>query len=232
MDSLRKSTAATMRDTANFVEKSSQITVDRMREAAPWVEGGGPTPHPPVRVEELRKGDLIFRKGMPAEFVQIDHGALIVRMLDTGNEVSTDRTQVSLGVEASQEFLAVGMRVCIVDLQNRPELNGCHGSILENKTQNERWNVKLDSTNEVISTNPKRLSVLFAPSTMNSKNKNSHEFFQVGARVRLEGLQNNQKRNGCQGLLTEFDAQSNRWCIKLDSTGEIIRAQTKNLCVM
>lgn len=230
MDTLRKSTASTLLDTAEFVEKSSKITVDRMREAAPWVEGG-PQWQSPARVEDLQTGDPVFRGGEAAQFVKLGHRAMVLRMQGADTEASCEYSQASLGVEASQQFLAVGARVCMVGLQSKPELNGCHGSLVEYSAQTQRWKVKLDSTGEVIGASPQKLSILFAPYIATSTSGPADEL-QVGTRVRLEGLQSSARLNGCQGVLADFDAQARRWTVKLDTTGETIRVQVKNLLVL
>merc|ERR1711933_531486 len=146
-------------------------------------------------------------KGLPAEFIQADHEALVVRMQESGNEVSTECAQVSLGIEASQHCLSADVRVCLVGLQNRPELNGCRGLVREFQATAQRWTVRLDSTGEVINVNPQNLSVLLAPSAEPSKPKMSAHPMEVGTRVRLEGLQSRQDLNGCQGSLTECKAR-------------------------
>merc|ERR1712048_1553319 len=109
---------------------------------------------PPVRMEDLQKGDPVFRKGLPAEVVQAGHEALLVRMQDGGNEVNADCTKLSLGMEASQ-----------------------------------RWNVRLDSSQEIICAKPRNLSVLFLPSTVTPNGAAPGNCLDVSAKVRLEGLE-------------------------------------------
>lgn len=230
VDSIRKSAAATLRDTANVIEEGTKNTAAKMRDAAPWVAGEEAPPQPLVR--DLRIGASVFRKGLPAELIQVDHGALVVRMRDTGNEVGTESTQVSLGTEMSQDWFSAGIRVCMVGLQNRAELNGCRGSLIDFKSDSQRWNVKLDSTGEIICANPANLSVLLAPPVEAPKEPASQRLLEVGMRVRLEGLENKQKLNGSCGMLIEYKAQTKRWNVKLESTGEVVCVHVRNFSIL
>lgn len=141
---------------------------DEQARARPSAPAKGPVWTPPVnkpppKIEELRKGTKVYRKGALAEVVKVDYEAdppsLVVRMLEGGNEVGTDAAHVSLGPELSACHFAMGVRAVIVELQGRKELNGCRGAILEFKPDVGRWNIKLDS-GEVVSVKPRNLSVL------------------------------------------------------------------------
>merc|ERR1711971_128886 len=92
-----------------------------------------PPPAPPPRLEDLRKGDKVYRKLQPAEIVKVDYEvdppSLVVRMLDDGREVGTTGAHVTLGSEMSQRCLQRGVRVCMVNLQARPDLNGARGTL-------------------------------------------------------------------------------------------------------
>lgn len=128
-----------------------------------------PNPETPPRLGALRKGQQVYRRGLPAEVMKVDYEAdppaLVVRMRSTGNEVGTDSAHVSLGLEASLRCLAVGVRVCVVDLQARTELNGRHGTLLEFRPDLGRWQVSLVTGNEVVAIRPQHLSVLLTPET-------------------------------------------------------------------
>jgi len=121
-------------------------------------------PDKPPRLETLRKGQQVYRRGLPAKVVQVDYEAdppaLVVCMCSSGNEVGTDSAHVSLGLEASLRCLAVGVRVCVVNLQGRTELNGLHGTLLEFKADLGRWQVSLVTRNEIVAVRPQHLSVL------------------------------------------------------------------------
>lgn len=128
------------------------------------------TPAVPPRLGELRKGDKVFRRGVEAVVVKIDYEAdppaLVVRMVEAGNEVGTDEKHASLGLAASEPCLAVGLRVCVVGLQSRPELNGLRGTVIELPVASGgvlRWSTRLDQTNEVIGVRPRNLSALLTP---------------------------------------------------------------------
>lgn len=175
-------TAETVKDASHSAKVSLQNGMDA---AANWMAGDdieenpalparpGPVPRgpiwkppvivPPPKLEELRKGTKVFRKGAPAQVVKIDYEAdppaLVVRMLDGGNEVGTDAAHVSLDIDASTNCLSPGIRIIIVELQGRKELNGCRGTLLQYKADVFRWNVEMDSS-EVISAKPRNLSVL------------------------------------------------------------------------
>lgn len=124
-----------------------------------------PVVEPPPRLENLRKGTKVYRRGGLAEVVKVDlvadPPACLVRMLEGGNEVGTDASNVSLDADGSAKCHAVGVRVIIVELQGKKELNGCRGVLVQyqNKAAVGRWNVKLDSS-EVVSVKPRNLSVL------------------------------------------------------------------------
>merc|ERR1712194_32797 len=113
----------------------------------------------------------------------------------------------------------MGVRVCLVCLQNRPELNGCHGSVIEFNPEVQRWNVKLDATSEIIRANPRNLSALLAPRTPAATSQQS---MSAGMRVRLEGLQNRPELNGRQGTIIKSVAQDERWHVQIESTNEVI----------
>merc|ERR1712060_863990 len=177
------------------------------------------------------------RKGWPAMVVQaVDSSTVVVRMEDTGNEVSTSWEQVSIGLEASGLCLGAGGRVCLVGLQSRDELNGCHGSIQDFNTEAQRWDVKLDSTGEVIRANPANLSVLVGPPLEPTATPLLAKF-EAGARVRLEGLEKKPELNGREGVLVELQGTAGRWNVKLvtddfRTNGEIISVHVKNLQVL
>lgn len=129
-----------------------------------------PKPAVPPRLGELRKGDKVFRRGVEAIVVKIDHEAdppaLVVRMVEAGNEVGTDEKHASLGLAASEPCLSVGLRVCVVGLQSRPELNGLRGTVMELPVASGgvlRWSTRLDQTMEVIGVRPRNLSALLTP---------------------------------------------------------------------
>merc|ERR1719155_260603 len=77
-----------------------------------------PVIEPPPRLEDLRKGTKVFRRGLLAEVVKIDYEAdppaLVVRMIDGGNEVGTEAANLSLDINSSARCLATGVRVMIV----------------------------------------------------------------------------------------------------------------------
>jgi hypothetical protein len=235
--SLRKSAAATLQASADALEDSSAMTASKMRAtAAELVKEKDVLPEGPgtplATVEDLCAGDEVFRKGLPAVFIQADHEALIVRMEETGNEISADCGHVSLGVEASWYFIDKGARICLVGLQNRPELNGCHGSLVDFKAEAQRWTVKLDSTGEMLGVNPGNLSALLAPITGSPKSPAPQARLEAGARVRLEGLQSQAQLNGYAGVLLELQPQTKRWNVKLDSTATIVCVHPRNIFLL
>lgn len=230
VESFRKNAAATLRASADVLQDASANTASKMREVAPWVEGEVSPTLPLVRVEDLSTGDAVFRKGLPATFIQADHDGVIVRMEETGNEISTDFTHVSLGVDASQAVLCQGLRVCLVGLHNKPELNGCHAVVKDFQAEAQRWNVKLDSTEEVLCANPWNLSALVSFST--AAPKSTLPQLQAGVMVRLEGLQNRPKLNGCYGMVVEDVAQTKRWNVKLVNTAEVVCVHSRNIFVV
>jgi hypothetical protein len=232
VDSLRKSAAATLRASASALEEASTNTASKMREAVPWVAGEASPAVPTVSVDDLRKGDAVFRKGLPAVFLQADHEELILRMDDTGNEISTECVHVSLGVEATQHVLGKGLGICLVGLQNKTELNGCHGSLVDFKADSQRWNAKLDSTDEVLCANPTNFSALLSPSAAGPKQAPQSAALESGAGVRLEGLQNRPQLNGCSGRLMDLQPQTSRWNVKLDKTAEIVCVHPRNILVV
>lgn len=124
----------------------------------------------PPRLEDLQKGTKVLRRLAPAIVVKVDYEAdppaLVVRMVDGGNEVGTDAANISLSPEASQRCLTPGVHVLIVDLKGKTELNGCGGALIEYKADVARWNVKLHSRSEaeVVSVKPQNLSVLLRSS--------------------------------------------------------------------
>ncbi|CAK0890211.1 unnamed protein product, partial [Prorocentrum cordatum] len=124
-------------------------------------------PERPARLEDLRKGQAVYRKGQPAEIVKVDYEvyppSLVVKMLETGNEVGTTGDHVSLGEEDSLRCLSEGVRLCLVGVKSRPELNCARGTAREYRAEADRWNVELAS-GELISLRPRCLSVLLAPS--------------------------------------------------------------------
>jgi hypothetical protein len=231
VESLRKNAAQTLRASADALQEGSAQTASKMREAAPWVAGDAQPTVPLVRAEDLRRGDAVFRKGLPAVFMEVGPDAIVVRMDETGNEISTECVHVSLGVEASQHVVGNGVRVCLVGLQNKPELNGCHGSVLDFKADAQRWNVQLDSTGEVLCVNPRNLSALLSLGTAD-KGTAHQACLEVGAGVRLEGLQNRPQLNGASGVLTEFQSWTSRWNVKLDSAAETICVHPRNILVV
>ncbi|CAK0890212.1 unnamed protein product, partial [Prorocentrum cordatum] len=89
--------------------------------------------------------------------------SLVVKMLETGNEVGTTGDHVSLGEEDSLRCLSEGVRLCLVGVKSRPELNCARGTAREYRAEADRWNVELAS-GELISLRPRCLSVLLAPS--------------------------------------------------------------------
>lgn len=131
----------------------------------------GATWQPPValappRLEDLRKGDKVFRKGEPAEVVKMDYEvdppALVVRMLDDGREIGTIGPKVSLGIEASQRCLKAGVRCILVGLKNRQELNGEKAVVVGFKADVARWNVQLASDDAILAVKPENISVQLA----------------------------------------------------------------------
>lgn len=240
--SLRKSAAATLQASADALEDASAMTASKMRATAAELVKEAPPAGPEVlpggpgtalaTVEDLSTGDEVFRKGLPAVFIQADHDALIVRMEETGNEISADCGHVSLGVEASWYFIEKGARICLVGLQNRPELNGCHGSLVDFNAEAQRWTVKMDSTGEVLGVSPRNLSALLAPITGSPKSPAPQAPMEVGARVRLEGLQSQAQLNGKTGVLLELQPQTKRWNIKLDSTDTIVCVHPRNIFLL
>lgn len=156
-----------------FVDEPSMPSRDRANNAsAPSVPLWRPTlpPRRPPRLEELHKGQEVFRKGAPANVVKIDNEAdppsLVVRMQDGGNEVGTDSAHVSLGVAASDPCLGVGVASRIVGLRAKPELNGMCCQILELMYTEQgvaRWNVRLDDSGELVAVKPANLSVALSP---------------------------------------------------------------------
>lgn len=226
VETVRKSTASSLRDAADSIEEASKNTAAKMRDAAPWVAGEDDPPHPLLRMEDLRKGDMVFRKALPAEVMHVGQGEIVVRMQDSNADISTQCEYVSLSVDASQQFLGLGVRVCLVGLQNRPELNGCHGSMIEFNPEVQRWNVKLDATIEIIRANPRNLSALLAPPTPGATSQQS---ISVGMRVRLEGLQNRPELNGRQGTIMKRVAQDERWHVQIESTNEVIGVNARNI---
>lgn len=140
------------------------------RPAAP--DGWTPTvpPRQPPRLEQLKKGDKVFRRGQAAEVVKIDYeadpAALVVRMLEGANEVGTDGANASLGLAASGPCLGPGVRVCVVALKSRADLNGARGVLTDlslGQGDVYRWSVRLDKDGEVVACRPRNLSVLLAP---------------------------------------------------------------------
>mmetsp|Transcript_106942 Transcript_106942/g.297816 ORF Transcript_106942/g.297816 Transcript_106942/m.297816 type:complete len:264 (+) Transcript_106942:121-912(+) len=227
------SSVPSWREATDRAQELSRSTAEaKLREAAPWVAGEMAPPPPLVRAEDLQRGDPVFRRGLPAEVVQAHHGAVVVRMRDSGSEVSSECDYLSLGTEASQHCLLAGVRVCLVSLQNKAELNGCHGALVEFQPQAQRWTVRLDGTDEVIRVHPQNLSVLLAPSGGRAPaSPVARHRLEAGAQVRLEGLQGRPELNGKQGVLVEFSTEANRWKVKLHPAGETISAHPRNLTV-
>merc|ERR1712039_1104217 len=123
-------------------------------------------PEKPPTWEDVRKGDQVFRKGLPAEIVKIDNEiyppSFVVRMVEGGNEVSTDGANISLGIGLSMQCIRAEARVCMVNLRQRPDLNGRRGIVLNHLAETNRWNVLLDGDSEPISANPKNMSLLLS----------------------------------------------------------------------
>merc|ERR1719453_2851361 len=80
-----------------------------------------PKVEPVPRLEDLKKGAKVYRRGMLSEVVKIDFEAdppaLVVRMLEGGHEVGTDAANVSLSKDMSARCLAAKVRVLLMDLQ-------------------------------------------------------------------------------------------------------------------
>eukprot|EP00927_Polykrikos_kofoidii_P064956 TRINITY_DN6075_c0_g1_i1.p1 TRINITY_DN6075_c0_g1~~TRINITY_DN6075_c0_g1_i1.p1 ORF type:complete len:417 (+),score=80.48 TRINITY_DN6075_c0_g1_i1:108-1358(+) len=121
-------------------------------------------PELPPRLEDLRKGDKVFRKGQPATIVKVDYEvdppALVVRMLEDGREVGTTGAHVTLSLEASMRCLQRGIRVCMLGLQTRPELNLARGTIVSFRADLNRWNVKMVSNGDLFCVRSHNMSVL------------------------------------------------------------------------
>jgi len=147
-------------------EEPDNSPVTRARPAgAPQARGQVPiwTPLPVPRWEDLRKGDSVFRKGLPAVITKIDYEitppGFVVCMEDGGNEVNTDGVNISLSTSRSGRCLQPGVRVCVVGLQNRQDLNGTRGSLVSLNAEG-RWFVCPAGGGDPISVRPQNLSVL------------------------------------------------------------------------
>lgn len=179
--------------------------------------------------EDVRKGDPVFRKGLPAVVVSIDNQDyppfFVVRMseADGGHEVGTEGSNLSLGIDVSRQCLRADLRVCMVGLRNRAELNGRRGNILYCQMETNRWNVVLDGDSEPISANPKNMSLLLAgeipaevnyvarvrPQAVDKPPASSREDLRQHAAMVLHGAcHTGRLRNILQGLATA-DAQIN-----------------------
>eukprot|EP00928_Gymnodinium_smaydae_P077953 TRINITY_DN6150_c0_g1_i1.p1 TRINITY_DN6150_c0_g1~~TRINITY_DN6150_c0_g1_i1.p1 ORF type:complete len:502 (+),score=124.63 TRINITY_DN6150_c0_g1_i1:102-1607(+) len=128
-------------------------------------------PRPPPRLEDLRKGDKVYRRGEPAEIVKVDYEvdppSLVVRMLDDGREVGTTGGHVSLRDESSRRCIDVGVAVLLVGLKGRADLNGRRGVIVGYRRDLGRWDVRLTRTaaegsDETVCARPCSISVLLA----------------------------------------------------------------------
>lgn len=121
------------------------------------------TPLPVPRWEDMRKGDSVFRKGLPAVITKIDYEinppGFVVCMEDGGNEVNTDGVNISLSTSRSGRCLQPGVRVCVVGLQNRQDLNGTRGTLVSLNAEG-RWFVSPSGGGDPISVRPQNLSVL------------------------------------------------------------------------
>lgn len=147
-------------------EEPDNPPVTRARPAGvPQARGQVPiwTPLPVPRWEDLRKGDSVFRKGLPAVITKIDYEitppGFVVCMEDGGNEVNTDGVNISLSTSRSGRCLQPGVRVCVVGLQNRQDLNGTRGTLVSLNAEG-RWFVSPSGGGDPISVRPQNLSVL------------------------------------------------------------------------
>ncbi|CAE8635335.1 unnamed protein product [Polarella glacialis] len=141
---------------------------------------------------------------------------------------------------ASSLQLAAGMRIRVIGLSSRPELNGREGTLLELDASVERWNVAMDDSSG-LSLRPVNLERVMkhlpVPQngvsssnaaaqvpTRNAPASASSSQLAAGMRIRVIGLSSRPELNGREGTLLELDASVERWNVAMDdSSGLCLR---------
>jgi len=163
----------------------------------------------PQRGERRSRGNLYVRFSV----VLPQSGSLSADAKKTIRQVlGADKVKYDMPNQALNDTREIdnGVRVKLVGLSNRPDLNGTSGVVVEANHKPGSHAVQLEKTGSVVSVPEKMLEILGDPVE-----------YRAGMRVKLVGLSNNKELNGALGKIMTMDIKPGAHAVKLDS-GKIV----------